>query len=58
MQLSKEEKNQILLFEDYIESLIDLRLAQTNFPGQEHIQEEALVKLNRVLVLEEVFKHD
>jgi hypothetical protein len=56
MDLSKQNEYQIMLFEEYIEALVDRRIQHTASPESNLIFENKVVAAARTIFIEEVFR--
>lgn len=42
-----DDETEIMFFEEYVESLVDFRMARINYPESDHVQDEKLVIIAR-----------
>ena len=56
MKLTKEEDHQIMLFEEYIETLVDRRIFHNQFPKSDQTFEDRAVAAARTTFLNEVLE--
>jgi len=58
MKLNKQDEYQVTLFEEYIDTLIDRRVAHIQYPGNDLTYEEVQVAAAKTVFLNEVFKNE
>ena len=58
MKLNKQDEHQIMLFEEYIDTLIDRRTFHSQSPESDITYEDRAVAAARTVLLNEVFKRD